>query len=123
MKSTFMNPRQTTDGWTDRLSKEFPDDPRVGLRQEPFVSGADDIIDILTEDIPDAATGFKLVFSPEPFPGFTARFDWNRSEHGGNWYTWSERGIEGWLCPALFKYFATAPKAIYVQASPKTRPS
>ena len=95
------------------------DDPSVGLRQEPFVSGADDIIDILTKDIPDAATGFKLVFSPQPFPGFTARFDWNRSEHGGNWYTWADRGIEGWLCPALFKYFETAPNEIYVKVSPK----
>jgi hypothetical protein len=95
------------------------DDPAVGLCQEPFVSGADDIIDILTQDIPDAASGFKLVFSPQPFPGFTARFDWNRPELGGNWYVWTDRGIEGWLCPALFKYFETAPKALYVKVAPK----
>jgi hypothetical protein len=95
------------------------DDPRVGLIKEPFVSGADRIIDILTEGIPDAARGFKLVFSPAPFPGYTARFVWNRPEHGGNWYSWPERNIEGWLCPALFKYFETAPKEIYVQAAAK----
>jgi hypothetical protein len=95
------------------------DDPSVGLRQEPFVSGADDIIDILTKDIPDAASGFKLVFSPQRFPGFTARFDWRRPEHGGNWYGWAERGIEGWLCPALFKYFETAPKEIFVKVAPR----
>ena len=95
------------------------DDPSVDLRQEPFVSGADLIMDLLTEQIPDAEKGFKLVFSPQPFPGFTARFDWNREEFGGNWYAWAERGIEGWLCPALFKYFETAPKEIYVQASPR----
>ena len=29
------------------------DDPSVGLRQEPFVSGADVIMDLLTEHIPD----------------------------------------------------------------------
>ena len=57
------------------------DDPSVGLRQEPFVSGADAIIDILTASIPDAASGFKLVFSTQPFPGYTARFDWKRPEH------------------------------------------
>ena len=34
------------------------DDPAVGLRQEPFVSGADTIIDVLTANIPDAANGF-----------------------------------------------------------------
>ena len=83
------------------------------------MSGADSIIDILTEDIPNAASGFKLVFSRQPFPGFSARFAWSRAEHGGNWYLWPEREIEGWLCPALFKYFETAPKEIYVKASPK----
>lgn len=95
------------------------DDPGVGLRQEPFVSGADTILDILTEDIPDAAGGFKLVFSPRPFPGHTARFDRLRPEGGGYWYLWAERGIEGWLCPALFRYFETAPAEIYVKASPR----
>ena len=95
------------------------DDPKVGLIQEPFVSGADSIIDILTEDIPNAAGGFKLVFSPQPFPGYSARLAWGRPEYGGNWYSWPELGIEGWLCPALFKYFETAPKEIYVKASPR----
>jgi len=95
------------------------DDPAVGLKQEPFVSGADTIIDVLTADIPDAESGFKLVFSPQPFPGYTGRFEWKRSEMGGNWYKWEERGMEGWLCPALFKYFESAPKEIYVKVSPK----
>ncbi len=40
-------------------------------------------------------------------------------EMGGNWY-WNESlGMEGWLCPALFKYFDTAPERIYAQALPK----
>jgi len=95
------------------------DDPKVGLLQEPFVSGADTIIDLLTEHIPDAANGFKLVFSPEPFPGYSARFMWNRAEYGGNWYSWPERDIEGWLCPALFKYVDAAPRELYVKVSPK----
>jgi len=95
------------------------DDPALGLRQEPFVSGADQILDILTESIPDAQSGFRLAFSTEPFPGFSARFVWNRPEFNGNWYSWPERQIEGWLCPALFKYFETAPKEIYVKVSPK----
>ena len=30
------------------------DDPEVGLRQEPFVSGADTIIERLVQDIPNA---------------------------------------------------------------------
>ena len=95
------------------------DDPAVGLHQEPFVSGADSIIDILTGDIPDAGKGFKLVFSPEPFPGYSVRFVLDRPDCGGNWYSWPERAIEGWLCPALFKYFESAPKELYVKVSPK----
>jgi hypothetical protein len=95
------------------------DDPAVGLRQEPFVGGADTVIDVLTADIPDAETGFRLVFSAQPFPGYTARFEWSRPDLGGNWYAWRERGMEGWLCPALFKYFDAPPKELYVQVAAK----
>ncbi len=86
------------------------DDARVGLHKEPFVSGADTIIDILTEEIPDARTGFKLVFSAQPFPAYSARFVLARPEYGGNWYSWAERGIEGWLCPALFSTSIPRPR-------------
>lgn len=95
------------------------DDERVGLVREPFVAGADLILDLLTADIPDAANGFRLVFSPKPFPGHQARFVRGREECEGNWYSWPERNIEGWLCPALFKYFPQAPAEIYAQATPK----
>ena len=96
------------------------DDPQVGLSREPFVSGADRIIDVLTESIPDAGNGFKLVFSPQSFPGALARFVRVREEHGGNWYQWPEREMEGWLCPALFKYFPEAPPELFVQVSAKS---
>ena len=45
------------------------DDPRVGLNQEPFVSGADAMIDRVVADVPNADSGFTLVFSSTPFPG------------------------------------------------------
>ena len=44
------------------------DDPRVGLVQEPFVAGADTIIDRAVADIPDAERGFTLIFSGTPSP-------------------------------------------------------
>jgi hypothetical protein len=44
------------------------DDARVGLVQEPFVAGADTMIDRVVADIPDAERGFMLVFSTTPFP-------------------------------------------------------
>ena len=91
------------------------DDAKAGLVQEPFVSGADTIIDRLVGDIPDAAEGFTLLFSASPFPGFQAEFDWRRPEHGGNWYHCAALDMEGWLCPALFKYFEAAPPKIFAQ--------
>jgi hypothetical protein len=91
------------------------DDPAVGLSQEPFVCGADAIIDRMVEGIADAATGFALVFSARPFPGFQTEFEWRRAEMGGNWYYSRELEMEGWLCPALFKYFDSAPRRIYAQ--------
>ena len=97
------------------------DDDRVGLVREPFVSGADTIIDVMVADIPDAESGFRLMFSQTPFPGCTAHLVWQRSEHGGNWYRWPVRDMEGWLCPALFCYFSEAPKDIFAQASPLSR--
>jgi hypothetical protein len=91
------------------------DDPRVGLVQEPFVSGADTMIDRVVVDIPNAEKGFTLVFSQAPFPGSQLRLEWRRGESSGNWYYSSELDMEGWLCPALFRYFTEAPPNIYVQ--------
>src|ERR1051325_11230935 len=96
------------------------DDPRVGLVREPFVAGIDLMIDRLVAKIPNADKGFRLIFSPTPFPGHEAKLEWRRTESGGNWY-WSEQyQIEGWLCPALFKYFQSAPRELYARAEPKT---
>lgn len=92
------------------------DDAKVGLVQEPFVAGADVMIDKMVEGIPGAGGGFTLLFSAMPFPGFQHEFARVREEHGGNWYSSAEFATEGWLCPALFKYFDEAPERLYVQA-------
>jgi hypothetical protein len=62
------------------------DDERVGLDREPFVAGADDIIDLLVAEIPDAKEGFRLIFAASPFPGYTHTFERRRKEHAGHWY-------------------------------------
>jgi hypothetical protein len=95
------------------------DDPHVGLVREPFVSGADRMIDRVVADIPDAASGFSLIFSASPFPDHQYRLEWRRSEYGGNWYHSAQLGLEGWLCPALFRYFPEAPKQLFVQVRPR----
>lgn len=94
------------------------DDPTRGLEKEPFVAGADRIIDRLVDSIPNAETGFRLLFSANAFPGYQLKAEWSREEYGGNWYNSRDLSIEGWLCPALFKYFLTAPKEIFVKAEP-----
>lgn len=95
------------------------DDARVGLDREPFVSGADTMIDRAVANIPDADRGFLLVFSATPFPGHQITLDWTRGDAGGNWYFSRELDMEGWLCPALFKYFTEAPSKIHVRVEPR----
>ncbi len=95
------------------------DDEKVGLVREPFISGADVIIDRMTAGIPVAEQGFRLLFSAGPFPGATAAFDRRREEMDGNWYYSRDLNMEGWLCPALFKYFETAPETIYARFEAK----
>ena len=95
------------------------DDPAAGLVREPFISGADLIIDRLTAQIPNAHQGFRLLFAATPFPGYTTRLEWRRAELDGNWYYAAAFDLEGWLCPALLKYFAEAPRLIYAKAEPR----
>jgi hypothetical protein len=95
------------------------DDPSVDLLREPFVSGADVIIDILTNNIKNAEKGFNLLFSSDKFLEYTIRLKRAREESGGNWYYSEELDLEGWLCPALFKYFEKAPENLYVKALKK----
>jgi hypothetical protein len=45
------------------------DDAQNGLLHEPFVAGADTLIDRAVADIPNAAEGFNLIFSPGRSPG------------------------------------------------------
>lgn len=94
-------------------------DSRVGLHREPFVSGADLMLDKLVANLPDAEKGFQLLFSARPFPGYTTKLEWRREEYGGNWYYIPQFDMEGWLCPALFKYFPETPTEIYVKHKPK----
>jgi hypothetical protein len=98
------------------------DDPAVGLSREPFVAGIDTMIDKLVADvgITDAQQGFRAIFSASPFPGHQVKLEWRRGDSGGNWYYSDKYAMEGWLCPALFKYFADAPREIYVRAEPKS---
>jgi hypothetical protein len=94
------------------------DEERVGLHKEPFVAGADTIIDVAVgrKGIVNPEKGFLMFFSGGPFPGADIKLQWVREEMGGNVYQWEE--LEGWLCPALLKFFPEAPRKIYGQIKP-----
>lgn len=91
------------------------DDESVGLVKEPFVSGIPEIIEEIVQDLKDPEKGFRAIFSASPFPGYDLHLVQTREEFGGNWYRWEKGDKEGWLCPALFKYFKSAPKELYVK--------
>ena len=92
------------------------DDARVNLSKEAFVAGIPEMINHMTKDIPNARKGFRLLFSANEFPGYQLKIKWVREGDGGNWYYSDKLKMEGWLCPALFKYFKDAPKRIYAKA-------
>lgn len=96
------------------------DDAAAGLKREPFVAGVPEMINLLVKDIPGATNGFRMLFSTQPFPGHQKRLSWVRPEGGGNYYRMGDPPMEGWLCPALFRYYREAPKELYVKAEPKT---
>jgi len=100
--------------WLESVQTWVFDDDRVELVEEPFVSGIPAMIDDLVADIPDAQNGFRLMFSASPFPGHQRKLEWMREKLGGNWYRLGE--FEGWLCPALLRYFESAPAELYVKA-------
>ncbi|MBS7695643.1 MULTISPECIES: DUF6717 family protein [unclassified Chelatococcus] len=97
------------------------DDAAVGLKQEPFVAGADSLIDFASASIPDAGRGFVMVFSAAAFPGHQYTLEWRRAEGDGNVYYSREFQQEGWLCPALLRYFDSPPAMIHVQIKERER--
>ena len=93
------------------------DDASVGLEREPFVAGIPEIINsLLLCKFGKIPKRVNLTFSSQPVPGYQIMLTWVRTEGGGNWYQ-APNGTQGWLCPALFKYFSAAPKKIYVELS------
>jgi hypothetical protein len=100
------------------------DDERTHLHEEAFVLGATEALSRLVEikEIPDATKGFSLTFSGDGFDGHDAELEWLRADPSGtgNWYSTTLAGerFELWLCPAMFCYFDSTPRRIYVRAEP-----
>ena len=76
---------------------------------------------MFSSGIPDSREGFRLLFSANPFPGYRRSSAWLRGDSGGNIYRLDQPPLEGWICPAMFRYYKSAPKALYVRAEPARR--
>lgn len=110
----YLEPRRTRSGiWVF-------DDPSRGLIGEPFVGETNLVIDemaVLSDvniSIPDIS--IALLFSNLPFMGHQCELRLIKSDESGSTYYWEdEDGYDRtpWLCPAMFKYFPTAPKTLY----------
>lgn len=95
------------------------DEPRLHLQHEPFVQGIPEMLDKMVAGIPGSDKSVRLIFSQRPFPGAKFRLDWRREQDAGNWYYSEDFKLEGWLCPALFKFFPRAPRHIYAKVEAK----
>ena len=104
-------------GFVDAKNDELAS--RIIAVIQEYSVGGDLPDDRLVAAIPNAENGFRLLFAATPFPGYTVDLKWRREEYGGNWYYSPKFDLEGWLCPALFKYFDKAPTDLYVRAEPK----
>jgi len=98
------------------------DDPDTDLFEEPFVEGASEVISALVEkhQINDAKEGFEIAFSDGPFIENASVVEFVAHDRGGARYHTSIDGqeMEGWLCPALLRYFDSPPERIYLHLSP-----
>ena len=106
--------------WDERVQTWVFDDPAAGLVREPFISGIPAMIDFVTANIEDARSGFQLLFSDEPFPGYQFELHRINRTYGGWNYRVINPPMVGWLCPAMFRYFEAAPATIYIAAGELT---
>ena len=82
------------------------DDPAVGLVKEPFVGGADTIIDVATAHLPNAAQGFLAVFSAGYFPDAQIMLEWVRKKAAAT----STAGLKrGWRAGSARRCSGTSP--------------
>jgi hypothetical protein len=105
------------------------DDPNIGLVKEPFVAGADDLIEFVLDKnnlLEEAKkNGFNFIVSNHEFPGANVGLLlFTKFGYGGTFYEVHEnskyntfKNKEGnndvWLCPALNLYYSDSPNKLY----------
>ncbi len=87
------------------------DDANVGLVKEPFVAGADTLIDILAGE----NEKITLIFSTIQFPDHKIVIERKETNPpAGTDYYCEAMKHELWLCPALNLYYLESPAKLYV---------
>lgn len=112
--------------YLDEIQTWVFDDGNKELIQEPFVAGVPEMIELLTEGFPNRRDGFRLLFSESPLPkdymdeARFARLTFFEEDSNGAWYVGKYKGqhMEGWLCPALLRYYNEFPMQLYIAAMP-----
>ena len=95
------------------------DDSSKNLEKEPLVSGADTLCSKLFGEYGD----FNAIFSDSVLPSWDFRLKKNIEKDcmSGTWYKLAtdlineDEGLDVWLCPALFRYYPTAPDVLYIK--------
>ena len=94
------------------------DDASFGVREQPFVFGADLILEKMAAQVEGIGDRLNLVFSSIPFPGSEFCLGFVREETEGFVYRWEEKNLQGWLSPSLRNYFPEPSPKIYLQLLP-----
>ena len=93
------------------------DDKSKDLDKEPFVAGADTLLDTILDTFKYSKNKMSIVFSANDFPGsrFSVEKVTEYGPDGGTDYFAQEFNHKLWLCPALLKYFNSPPESIHFQ--------
>jgi len=94
------------------------DDPSFGVQEQPFVFGANLILEKMVDRVEGIRDRLNLVFSSIPFPGSEHCLEFVREETEGFVYRWEDEKLQGWMSPSLRNYFPDPPPKIFLQLLP-----
>jgi hypothetical protein len=94
------------------------DDASFGVKEQPFVFGADLILEKMVAGVDEELDRVNILFSAIPFPGSEHRLEFVREETEGFVYLWADHNLQGWMSPSLRNYFPDPPPKIFLQLLP-----
>lgn len=97
-------PYKKNGGW-------YMDDESKGIILEPFVGGADTLLDVVA----NGKHELTAVFSNQPFKGYDFVAEKRGGDEFGTDYYSEKHNHEFWLCAVLFQYINPSPEKLYIQ--------